>query len=607
MLPTLAEILELDPVRRGAPRVLAGAGLLDRPVRWVHAIEVPDAARLLHGGELVLTTGIALPSEPALQARYVAELAAVGASGLAVELGRRYSGSLPAALVSAAAQHDLPLIVFTREVMFVEVTEAVHARIIDSQSEELRAAARLHEVFTDLSVAGATPSDIIRQAAALAGRPMILEDLSHAVLVCEPAGQDAAPLLDGFAARSRRVDSSAGTVFDPVSGWLVTAAGARGENWGRVILACQRPPAPLDTVLIERTAAALALTRLIARQRESLERQVHRTLISAILEQAGADPGEAAVRARALGVPVDGRQLIAIVVRLRDSGPGLSAQARVLAVADAVADACRAERVPAIVGSLDDARAGALLSLDRRASSDEVLTAVCGRIRQLAGRPAAQQGGLHADHQRGLHADQQRGGRAGQLADHQRDARDGGRAGRPDEQVIAAGSVAGSMRDARRSFLEARQVADAAAADPGVFGPAGAGSFPPGVQQAGEPAAARPFFRLADLRLRGLLQLLRGDPRMADFAERELGALLAYDAGHGTTLTGVLAAYLAAGGNKAEAAQRAHLARPTLYERLRHIERVLGVSLESAESRTSLHVALLALESSGQDTGRAGG
>ena len=188
MLPTLAEILELDAVRRGSPRVLAGAGRLSRPVRWVHAIEVPDAARLLHGGELVLTTGIALPAEPSLQARYVAELAAVGASGLAVELGRRYSGSLPAALVSAAAEHDLPLIAFATEVMFVEVTEAVHARIIDSQGAELRAAARLHEVFTDLSVAGATPADIIRQAALLAGRPMILEDLSHAVLVCEPAG-----------------------------------------------------------------------------------------------------------------------------------------------------------------------------------------------------------------------------------------------------------------------------------------------------------------------------------------------------------------------------------------------------------------------------------
>jgi PucR family transcriptional regulator, purine catabolism regulatory protein len=149
--------------------------------------------------------------------------------------------------------------------------------------------------------------------------------------------------------------------------------------------------------------------------------------------------------------------------------------------------------------------------------------------------------------------------------------------------------VADTMRDARRSFLEAQQVADAAAADPRTFGQLAA-------EPAGQEAAARPFFRLADLRLRGLLQLLRGDPRLADFAERELGRLLGYDASHGTALTSVLAAFLEAGGNKAEAAKRAHLARPTLYERLRHIERVLGVSLDSAESRTSLQVALLAMQ-----------
>ena len=405
---------------------------------------------MLHGGELVLTTGIALPDEPSLQARYVAEPAAIGVSGLAVELGRRYPENLPPALVAAAAEHDLALIAFAREVLFVEVTEAVHARIIDSQGDELRAAARLHEVFTDLSVAGASPAEIVREAARLAGRPMILADLSHAVLVCEPAGQDAAQLRDGFTARSRQAGAPAGgtpagTVFDAASGWLVTPVGARGENWGRVVLACQRPPAPRDIVLIERTAAALALTRLISRQRESLERQVHRMLISAILDQAGADPDEAAVRARALGVPVDGRQLIAVVVRLRDPGPGLSARARVLAVADA----CRAERVPAIVGSLDDARAGGLLSLDRRADADQVLTAVCERISQLLGQRADQRAG-------------------------QRPADPGA------ELVIAAGSAAESMRDARRSFLEAQQVADAAAADPDMFGRPAADPGPPG-------------------------------------------------------------------------------------------------------------------------------
>ena len=60
---------------------------------------------------------------------------------------------------------------------------------------------------------------------------------------------------------------------------------------------------------------------------------------------------------------------------------------------------------------------------------------------------------------------------------------------------------------------------------------------------------------------------------------------------------GVLAAYLAAGGNKAEAAKPARTwpGRPSTSGSAR-IERILGTAWMSAESRTSLHVALLALE-----------
>src|SRR6516162_9268630 len=294
MLPTVAEVLALEAVRRGQPRVVAGAYRLEEPVRWVHAIEFADAARLLRGGELVLATGIVLPDEGALLDAYVADLAAVGVSALAVELGRRYTGGLPGGFVAAAEQHGLPLIVFGREVPFVEITEAVHARIIDDQLDQLRASARLHEVFTDLAVAGAGPAEILRQAALLSGRPVILEDLSHRVLACEPAGADPAALLDGFEARSRAVARGERTSYDAPSGWLVTVAGARGEDWGRVILVCGAPPGPGDQVLVERTATALALARLLTRQHESLERQAHATLIGAIVADAYPDLDEAA-------------------------------------------------------------------------------------------------------------------------------------------------------------------------------------------------------------------------------------------------------------------------------------------------------------------------
>ncbi len=528
VLPTVADVLALDPVRNGAPRVLAGADRLDAPVRWVHVIELAQAAHLLRGGELVLSTGIALPEDAAGLGRYVAELASVGISALAVELGSRYARSLPPALIAAAAEHQLPLIAFERETQFIEITEAVHARIIDAQLAELRAAERMHQVFTELAVSGAAAAEIVAQTATLAGCPVILANLSHQVLACAPLGQDPARLLAGFAGRSRATRSAARTGFDATSGWLVTSVGARGQDWGRLILVRGDQPAPGDEALIERAATTLALGRLLDHQRESLERQAHRTILATFLGTGYSDQAEAEARARALGVPVAGRLLVAVVVRVARApllaGPGLAAAA---GIADALAEVCRQLRVPALVSSLDDDRVAAVLSLPPRADPDATLTRLAAELRPR----------LH------------------------------------DDDVIGAGSAVDSVGAVQRSLLEADHVAAAA----------------PG----GGPR--HPYYRLPDLRLRGLLHVLRDDPRLQAFAERELGPLLVHDDAAGTQLMPALTAYLAAGGNKAEAAKSAHLARPTMYERIRQIEAVLGVDLEPAESRLSLHVALLAL------------
>jgi purine catabolism regulator len=520
---TLREVLALEVVRRGAPAVVAAADRLDVPVRWVHVAEVSDVGRLLRGGELVLSTGIALPSSAGLLAEYVSGLAGAGVAGLAVELGQRYVSSLPSALVSEAEARGVPLIAFEREVPFVEITEAVHARIIDGQHAELLAAQRAHSAFTSLSVEGASAAEIVRAAASLAGRPVIFADLLYRVQTF--AGLEAEP--EDFESRAQAAcEGRPRTFYAESEGWLVTTVGARGEDWGRLFLCC-RPLAAPDTALLERAATILALGRLLARQADSVERQAHRTLISAIISDP--DVTSAAARTRAMGVPVTGRQLVALVARIRDpAGPGLSEHAAIESIAAAVADACREIRVPALVGSLDDVRAGALLSLPPYMDTDTALRTLTSR--------------LSAPH-----------------------------------AVIGVGSPATDLAEARRSFLDAREVADAAIRSPD----------------------GRPFYRLPDLRLRGLLHLLRDDPRLEAFASRELGPLLAYDAAHGTSLLADLAVYLETGGNKAAAAVRAHLARPTFYQRLRLIEHILGVSLDSPESRTSLQVALLAQKPSG--------
>lgn len=104
------------------------------------------------------------------------------------------------------------------------------------------------------------------------------------------------------------------------------------------------------------------------------------------------------------------------------------------------------------------------------------------------------------------------------------------------------------------------------------------------------PTRAQPYYRFADLRLRGVLSAMGADPRLRAFARTELSGLLnPLD----EPALELLERYLAHGGNKTALAKAGYLSRPTLYARLAKLEAKLGVQLDSAESRASLQVALL--------------
>ncbi|MGN9812463.1 PucR family transcriptional regulator [Micromonospora sp. BQ11] len=594
VFPTVREVLALDPVRHGAPRLVAGDGGLDAPVRWVHVTEVPDIATLLGGGELVLTTGIGLPADDAGLRAFIGDLADVGVSGLVVELGRRYLSGVPRVMAAAAERRGLPLVELRRATPFVRITEAVHALIVDAQLTELRATEEIHQRFTELSVEGAGPGEVVRQAAELSGCPVVLENLSRQVLAYDPAGESAELLLDGWEQHSRRIRPAGRTAYDADSGWLVTTVGARGQDWGRLLLrwpgggdlttapagertgggpdgrdpaapapaasgrATAVPPTRL-TILVERAASTLALGRLIRRDAEGLERQIHRTLLTALLDHSR-PVDEVALRAKALGVVLDRRHLVGVVVRHRtDDGAPTgepdpeAAPARLRDLAEAVGQALREAKLTALTSAIDDQAVGALLALPEPAAEERALAAFAAALRR--GRPDAS---------------------APRQADPAHPVpRPRGRVAATGAVIIAAGSGVGSLREARRSLVEARQIADAARRD----------------------RRDLPIFRLPHVGLTGLLHLLRDEPRVQTFVERELGALLAYDAQHPREqLLGTLRAYLVAGRNKSAAAAAAHLSRPAFYERLARIARILDVDLDSVEACLSLHVALEALD-----------
>ncbi|WP_375386145.1 PucR family transcriptional regulator [uncultured Microbacterium sp.] len=546
-LPTVAEVLELDTLVRGDPIVVAGAAGLARHVRWVHVSEIATIAGLLRGGEMILTTGIALSNNTAELARYVDGLADAEISAIIVGLGPRFQHPLPAAMLAAADRHSLPLIALRRTTAFVDVTEEVHSLLVDVQVQELQASESIHVIFSDLAVQGSKPQAALHQVARLSGCAVVLEDLTHQVLAFDTGTRDKQDVLAEWNEHTRRDHGARPTDYDPRTGWLVTTVGARGEDWGRLILMvsgnanrvvrAESDPLmslPRSTImLLERAASTLALGRLLDRDREVLELHTHRSLLTGMLssDQLTRD---IALESAAIGVPLDGQSNLALAVRRArtSSTDPLERQGDLRALSEELAEFLRAKGCPALVGPVDGETVGAVVTLNRTIEIDEFL-------------------------------------------DHVAVAVGSGNNGGPITGV--AGPTVGAV-GARQALVEALEVARAAS----TIG------------------TAQGYVRSKDLGLDGLLVSLIDDPRVQRFSESFIGPLLLHDEERGSNLVALLRQYLNAGRNKTVAARIAFVSRPWMYERLALISSVLDLDLDDERNCVTLQVALMAYDLAGK-------
>ena len=161
---TLGEVLALASVRRARPEVLHGHHLLQRTVRWIHTSELAEAAFLLKGGELLLTTGQGLFGRGAVgETAFVEALAERRVTALALELGWTYTEA-PEALLAAAQRCDLALIVLHDIVPFVEMTEEVQTAVLNRAAATTHRDRTLRERLAPAPLAGAGPPPASRPA-----------------------------------------------------------------------------------------------------------------------------------------------------------------------------------------------------------------------------------------------------------------------------------------------------------------------------------------------------------------------------------------------------------------------------------------------------------
>jgi purine catabolism regulator len=221
---SLARALQLGPLREA--RVVAGSAGIERPIRHVNVMEVPDILPWVQPDELLLTTAYPLRDERARLETLVPELAARGLAGIAIKPDR-YLGRIPESMITAAEATGFPLIELPPASSFNEIISAVLSLILNEQSLRLERAARIHDRLTDIVLGGGGMREIAVTVAELVGRPVAIVDQQGVTLT------DSAGLADRSVA--------AALVSAPIS----------GEDGRAVPIDAGGRPATLQPILVD--------------------------------------------------------------------------------------------------------------------------------------------------------------------------------------------------------------------------------------------------------------------------------------------------------------------------------------------------------------------
>jgi purine catabolism regulator len=311
---TVAEALELDVLKIGSPEVVAGEEDLDRPIRWVHAGEVRNLAAMLRGGELVLTTGMALQGDDRATRLFGAELGERGVAAVVLELGPVFS-TPPRSLLQGAAAHGLPVIVLHREVPFVEITETINQELLDRRLLMVRRLDALQDQFTSLMLDGGGIPEVLGALAAEIRNPVVLQRHDGNLLFQAVHEADSGDVLAAWDAVRRGLPGAAGVVT------VTLPSGREAQRGMLVALELDNPFDVITRSAMERASALVAVVSRQTRQEEVLIARQRGDLLTELMERDHSET-EIARQVDAMGFARRVPYLLPCMV----SGPGRVAQ-----------------------------------------------------------------------------------------------------------------------------------------------------------------------------------------------------------------------------------------------------------------------------------------
>ncbi len=300
-------------------RLLTSVAELDRVIKHVYTTDLPDPSRYLTQGDLVLT-GMIWCREPGDAERFVTALVKAGAAVLGAG---EALGQVPPEVIQACGRHGVTLLAVPAETSFAAVTEEVGRRLNGDRATAMtRVLGRRRRLLSAVAEGAGLDAmfrlmgrEIGAECWLLTGTGRVVGGTGAALprmlalrLACEYLKADRLP---GVAAAGRAVASAHarpgeyslfGVGGEPrVSSWFLACAG-REQDW----------PHELRESVAE-LAADVALERARLDAGHAGDRKLAEAIVTMLAAGGGegAAPVEIASLMRAVGLPPDGRYLVA--------------------------------------------------------------------------------------------------------------------------------------------------------------------------------------------------------------------------------------------------------------------------------------------------------
>ncbi|HWR45983.1 PucR family transcriptional regulator [Sporomusa sp.] len=313
---SLREMLALPSLKQ--VRLIAGAGGLDKVVRSVNIMEVPDIIDWTQAGELLLTTVYSIRHDSTAQSRLIPELAVRNLAGLAIKPGR-YIEKIPNIMIEQANEFNFPLLEIPYDVSFPDILNPILSEISHQQLAIIQRADEVHLHLNRVVLEGGDMQDIAGVlVASLNNNLAIIQTISNDAVVAPQEYDSDHQDIQKFIAANSRYGTGMGrgkVVLDGKETGYFRTAICVGKKWyGTIsVLETKEPVSRCDEVTIERTAAVAALVLVNHLAVASVERRYYNEFLNEILI---ADPGEEKNlkgRARDLGIDLHNSHVVATI------------------------------------------------------------------------------------------------------------------------------------------------------------------------------------------------------------------------------------------------------------------------------------------------------